>query len=114
MQFKNSLFISIIVLFYACDFPSNSSINTKQEWLLVKKDLDQDWKDYTNKTLGNQEAAEKFIEYANSISTSKAIPPQIRYEESIILYKEALKFVDNKKVEKKLKYLEQMYRIVNL
>lgn len=117
MKLRNILYLILFILFYSCDLITDIislSINSKEEWLEVKADLDKDWNNYMNKTLDSKDAAKKFIEYADAISTSKVIPPQIRYEESIALYREALKFVENEKVAKKLRHLEEMYKVVNL
>lgn len=114
MKLKNILYLIPFILLYACDLITSSSINSKEEWLLVKDKLDKDWQSYTNNTLSGEDAAKKFIDYADAISNSKVIPPQIRYEESIALYREALKFVKSEKVEKKLQKLEDMYKVVNL
>ena len=98
----------------ACDSSgSTSTIKSKEEWIKVKEQLDVDWHSYKSKNLGVNEAAKRFIKYADQISSSKILPPEIRFEESIILYREALKHVEDEKAEKKLKDMEAMYQVVN-
>lgn len=99
----------------ACDSKkSNDKLNTKSEWISLKKEIDSVWNDYTNKKNSGPEVAKKFIEYADQISNSEIIPPLVRYEESMRLYNEALTQVENEKVEKRLTSLNEMYSVGNL